>query len=79
MFGLQPTHLVLILVIALIIFGPKQLPELGKALGKTITEFKKSTREMTDSVDQAVQTPQNNAPANPPQPPAPTNGPRTEA
>ncbi len=67
MFGLQPAHLVLILIIALVLFGPKQLPELGKALGKTITEFKKSTSEMSETVNQATQVPPANpAPTNPP-------------
>ncbi len=42
--------LVLILVIALIIFGPKKLPELGKAVGQTLREFKSSTRELTKDV-----------------------------
>jgi sec-independent protein translocase protein TatA len=36
----QPMHLLIILVIALIIFGPGKLPELGKGLGKSIREFK---------------------------------------
>ncbi|MCT8137231.1 twin-arginine translocase TatA/TatE family subunit [Anaerobacillus sp. CMMVII] len=39
--------LILILVIALIIFGPKKLPEMGRAVGQTLKEFKKSTRELT--------------------------------
>ncbi|MET1030448.1 twin-arginine translocase TatA/TatE family subunit [Domibacillus tundrae] len=38
--------LVLILVIALIIFGPSKLPEIGRAFGSTLKEFKKSTREL---------------------------------
>jgi sec-independent protein translocase protein TatA len=38
----QPMHLILILIIALIIFGPGKLPELGKGLGKSIREFKKA-------------------------------------
>ncbi|MBO1511711.1 twin-arginine translocase TatA/TatE family subunit [Metabacillus bambusae] len=38
--------LILILVIALIIFGPKKLPEIGRAFGTTLKEFKKSTREL---------------------------------
>ena len=38
----QPLHLILILVIALIIFGPGNLPELGKGLGKSVREFKKA-------------------------------------
>lgn len=40
--------LVLILVIALIIFGPSKLPELGRAFGRTLSEFKSATREMID-------------------------------
>ena len=38
-----PTELVLMLAIALIIFGPKKLPEIGKAIGQSIREFKGST------------------------------------
>lgn len=38
--------LILILVIALIIFGPSKLPEIGRAFGSTLREFKKSTREL---------------------------------
>ncbi|MEW5721109.1 MAG: twin-arginine translocase TatA/TatE family subunit, partial [Chloroflexota bacterium] len=37
-FGLQPTHLLIIVVVALLIFGPSRLPEIGKAMGKTIRE-----------------------------------------
>lgn len=40
--------LILILVIALIIFGPSKLPQLGKAVGQTLKEFKTSTRDMID-------------------------------
>jgi sec-independent protein translocase protein TatA len=42
--------LILILVLALIIFGPKKLPEVGRAFGQTLKEFKKSTRELTEDV-----------------------------
>lgn len=38
--------LILILVLALIVFGPKKLPEFGKALGQTLREFKKTTNEL---------------------------------
>ena len=38
--------LILVLVIALIIFGPSKLPEIGRAFGSTLKEFKKSTREL---------------------------------
>ena len=45
----QPMHLILILVIVLIIFGPGKLPELGEGLGKSIREFKKAMKEGQDT------------------------------
>ncbi len=41
----QPMHLILILLIVMIIFGPGKLPELGAGLGKSIREFKKAMKE----------------------------------
>jgi sec-independent protein translocase protein TatA len=41
----QPMHLIVILVIVLIIFGPGRLPEIGKGLGKSIRGFKKALSE----------------------------------
>jgi len=38
----QPTHLIIIFAIALLVFGPKKLPELGKGLGEGIRSFKES-------------------------------------
>lgn len=43
--------LIIILVIVLIVFGPKKLPEIGGAVGKTLAEFKKSTRDILDDED----------------------------
>ncbi|WP_277673608.1 twin-arginine translocase TatA/TatE family subunit [Piscibacillus halophilus] len=48
--------LILIVLILLIIFGPKKLPELGEALGKTLKEFKKSTKELTDDEQSSKKT-----------------------
>ena len=45
---LQPGHLLIILIIALLIFGPGKLPELGSSLGKGIREFKRSIDGSTD-------------------------------
>lgn len=45
----QPMHLMLILLIVLIIFGPGKLPELGEGLGKSIREFKKALKEGQDA------------------------------
>lgn len=52
LFGLGVPELVIILIIALVIFGPRKLPEIGQALGKGIREFKKSTSEIEDQVKQ---------------------------
>jgi len=48
MFGIGATELVIILVLALIIFGPGKLPEVGKAIGRGIREFKKATNAALD-------------------------------
>jgi sec-independent protein translocase protein TatA len=56
-FGIQPIHIVVIVVVALLIFGPKRLPEMGRSIGKAINEFRNGTREMTDSIRQEVNQP----------------------
>lgn len=48
MFNLGPTELLLILALALIVLGPRRLPELARALGKGLAEFKRATREIHD-------------------------------
>jgi len=51
--GLQ--EMIVILIIALIVFGPKKLPEIGKSLGKGISEFKKASNELVRSWEQEVE------------------------
>lgn len=46
--------LILILVLALIIFGPKKLPEMGRAVGQTLREFKKSTNELINDEKEEI-------------------------
>lgn len=56
MLGLHWPELVALVVIALLIFGPKRLPEIGSSVGKTIKEFQKSLHEVTEP-DKAVTPP----------------------
>ena len=47
---------ILILVIALIIFGPSKLPEIGRAFGNTLKEFKKATRDLANGAEENEET-----------------------
>jgi sec-independent protein translocase protein TatA len=51
--GLQ--EMIVILVIALIVFGPKKMPEIGKSLGKGIAEFKKASSELAKTWEEEVE------------------------
>ena len=65
--AIEPWHLVVVLVVVLLIFGPKRLPEVGKSLGETIREFRKATTgERKDSVSEAAAPPATSASATPP-------------
>ncbi len=47
--------LILLLVIALVIFGPSKLPEIGRAFGRTLTEFKSATKGLVSDGDREVE------------------------
>jgi sec-independent protein translocase protein TatA len=72
-------ELLVIFVIALIVFGPRRLPEIGKALGQGISEFKRASKELQNRIEDEIEkdnahtrttaTPEAQAQANPPQTP----------
>jgi sec-independent protein translocase protein TatA len=55
MFGsIGMPELIIIMVIALIIFGPRKLPELGKSLGRSINEFKRASSDLQNTLEQEI-------------------------
>lgn len=55
--GIQPIHIVIIIVVAFLIFGGNKLPEVGRSAGKAISEFRKGAKEMTDGFREEVSQP----------------------
>jgi sec-independent protein translocase protein TatA len=81
-------ELVVIFVIALIVFGPRRLPEIGKALGQGINEFKRASKDLQNRWEEEIEqdkrasttaTPEPTPTANPPQPTATTAPPAAPA
>ncbi|TMB85863.1 MAG: twin-arginine translocase TatA/TatE family subunit [Chloroflexi bacterium] len=54
MFGFHAPELIIILVVALLIFGPKRLPEMGAGVGKFIKEFRKGVNEISNPKEEKV-------------------------
>jgi len=77
MFGIGIPELVLILIVGLIVFGPGKLPEVGRALGKGLREFKKAQNALTTAMNEPEPQPQ--APAAPAQQPAAPAAPAAQA
>jgi sec-independent protein translocase protein TatA len=58
MFGLGPTELIVILIIALVIFGPSRLPKVGQSVGQALHAFRESTDKVTAEVQKSLDTPE---------------------
>ena len=54
MFGLGLPELIVIFVIALLIFGPKKLPDLGRSVGRAMSEFKKASEDFKESMHEEM-------------------------
>ena len=56
MFGIDFSELLIIAVVALLVVGPKRLPDLAKSMGKGLSEFKKAAEGVTDGIKESLQT-----------------------
>jgi sec-independent protein translocase protein TatA len=57
-FGLQPWHLIVVLVVALIIFGPSKLPKLGRSLGTFFRDLRAGARDMSNGFKASLEDPE---------------------
>ncbi len=71
MFGsIGMPELVIILVIALIVFGPRKLPELGRSLGRSLGEFRRASNELRSTLEEEIRLEDQQKPTSTPAPPA---------
>lgn len=71
-----PLEILIIAVFALLIFGPKKLPELSRTVGRALAEFRRATKEFSDELTSAVEDESKTAPDSPPRPHMQTTLPR---
>ena len=70
MFGsIGMPELIIIFIIALVIFGPRKLPELGRSLGRSLTEFKRASNDLRSTLEEEIRV-EDTPPAEPPKPKA---------
>jgi sec-independent protein translocase protein TatB len=72
MFGIGMTELLVILVVALIVFGPTRLPELARSLGRAMAEFRRASTDLRQTFRESVEEPK-------PEPPKPSIAPTAAA
>jgi sec-independent protein translocase protein TatA len=73
MFGsIGMPELIVIFMIALIIFGPRKLPELGRSLGRSLSEFKRASHELRSTLEEEIRTEDHRAAKAAQTPPAPS-------
>jgi len=79
-FGIGMPELLVILVVALVVLGPKRLPEIARSLGRGMAEFRKASNEFTRTLSASIEEPppQPAPPQQPTPPKAPEPGPRSD-
>jgi TatA/E family protein of Tat protein translocase len=55
LFGMGPLEILLILVVALLVFGPERLPEIGRTIGKTVRAFRKTAFDLTAQMTKEIE------------------------
>ena len=68
MFGISAGEFIIILVVGLIVFGPGKLPEVGRALGKVLREFRKAQAALSATLNEPLDEPKKSSPAQTPPP-----------
>jgi len=66
MFGIGMTELLVILAVALVVFGPTRLPELARSLGRALGEFRHASNDLRRTLHEAAEEPRNRSPAQEP-------------
>jgi sec-independent protein translocase protein TatA len=67
-FRIEPLDIVLILIVAFLFFGPSRLPEIGRGIGKAISEFRRGTKDMVEGFTDEITRPTDEGRASPPEP-----------
>lgn len=70
MFGIGMPELIVIFIVALLVFGPKKLPDLGKALGRGLAEFKRASEDLKEGLTADFNLEEEEKPPAQPRPPA---------